>query len=85
MFMPFHVIPSPSHCGLAVEMIDYVIVLANELIGFLVLLDYRVAHLGVLILQLFVGKVLHNAGPEGVAENIRGSTQTVPGVTRERE
>lgn len=79
---PLPDVQSLSHCGLTVEMIDHLIFLANKLVGFLILLENRVAHLSVLILQLCAGKVLQDAGPEGVAQDIRCGAQTVPGVMR---
>lgn len=48
-------------------MVECVVLLADELVGLLVLLDHGVAHLSILILQLSAGKVLHDAGPERVA------------------
>lgn len=67
-----------SHCGLTVEVINWIIFLGDKLVGLLVHFNYRVADLSILILQLSAGKVLHNASPEWITQHVGGSTQAVP-------
>lgn len=56
---------------------DYIVLLADQLVGLLLVFHVRVAHLSVLTLQLFAGKVLDDAGPQRVAQDVGGGTQTV--------
>ena len=65
--------------------LDGVVLLADQLVGLLVLLDDRVAHLVILVLQLPPGEVLHDAGPQRVAQHVGGGTQPVPGARRGRK
>lgn len=58
-------------------MIDDVVFLADQLVGLLFILDHRAAHLGILTLQLFAGKVLDDAGPQRVAQDVGGGPQAV--------
>lgn len=58
-------------------MMDYIVLLADQLVGLLLVFHDRVAHLSVLTLQLFAGKVLDDAGPQRVAQDVGGGTQTV--------
>lgn len=66
-------------------MIECVIFLADKLVGLLILLDHRVAHLSILTLQLSTGKVLHDASPERVTQHVGGGTQAVPTEKRQRK
>lgn len=61
-------------------MTDYVVVLADQLVGLLLVLDHRAAHLRVLTLQLFAGEVLDDAGPQRVPQDVGGGPQTVAKV-----
>ena len=73
-----------SHCGLTVGVVEWVILLADELVGLLFLLSCTVVHLIVFIQQFSTGKVLHDAGPKRVTQHIGGGAQTVPVIKRER-
>lgn len=74
-----------SHCGLAVAVFERVVFLADQLVRLLVLLDDRVAQLGVLVLQLAAGKMLHDAGAKRVAQHVGGGTQAVPWWMRQEK
>lgn len=82
---PFWVWLVASHCGFTAAVVESVIFLTDKLIGLLVFLDYTVADLYILILQLCAGKVLHNASPERVSKHIGGGTQAVPKRTNKNE
>lgn len=56
---------------------DYFVLLTDQLVGLLLVFHDRVAHLSVLTLQLFAGKVLDDAGPQRIAQNVGGGAQTV--------
>lgn len=68
-----------SHGGLTVWVIDDVVILADQLVGLLLILDHgAAAHLGILTLQLIARKVLNYAGPQRVTQDIGGGPQAVP-------
>lgn len=58
----------------------HVAVLRDELVGFLalLLLQDRVSHLHVFAAELVSGQELHNAGPDGVPQDVGGGPKTVP-------
>lgn len=58
-------------------MIDDVVFLADQLVGLLFILDHRAAHLCILTLQLFAGKVLDDAGPQRVPQDVGRGPQAV--------
>lgn len=58
-------------------MIDDVVFLADQLVGLLFILHHRAAHLCILTLQLFAGKVLDDAGPQRVPQDVGRGPQAV--------
>lgn len=72
-----------SHWGLAVVVIDWIVFLADQLVGLLVVLDDRVAHFSILTLQLFTGEMLHDASAQRVPQHVGGGAQTIPEGRRE--